>query len=448
MSVREPAPSGHVADRAAELVWHRGDLRLHDHAAVHAAAHSAAAVAGVVILDPAILDHTSARRRALFHENTRALRAAYEAAGSTLFVRRGTPAHELPKLARALRATRVHALRSHTPYGIARDGATTQVLRHADIPLHWHDGLYIQPPGTVLTRAGRPFSVYTPFAKRWHELDPGAELEPPTCLTAPAMTEPVGEIPGESSDVELPEPGENAALARMDAFVERRLQHYDDRRNRLDGSGTSRLSIDLTIGTLSARTVLYRIAAQRGAGARKLVGELAWRDFMADLLHHRPHLLERPFDERFSSFDWNDDEVLFQAWSNGTTGVPVVDAAMRELRATGWISNRARMVSAQFLTKHLGVDWRRGERLFRQLLLDGDTASNVGNWQWAAGLGVDNAPYFRVFNPVTQGREHDPGGAWIARWVPESFGDPRPLPHAVIDIAQARRDYLAAVESL
>lgn len=432
----------------AELVWHRGDLRLHDHPAVHRAAAAPGGVAGVVVLDPAILDGTSARRRALFHANVRALRTSYERAGSVLYVRRGAPSDVLPAVARGLDTVHVHALRSHTPYGVMRDAQATASLRHAGVSLHWHDGLYIQPPGTLLTKADRPFSVYGPFARRWQELDVTDELEPPRRLMPPASSLPPGDVAHEESDVPLPEAGEEAALRRLAAFVEERLPDYASARDRLDGSGSSRLSIDLTLGTLSARTVLNRVRTRSGAGARKLVGELIWRDFMADLLHHRPQLTDVPFDPRFADIERHEDEEAFAAWADGSTGIPVVDAALRELRATGWISNRARMVAAQFLTKHLRIDWRRGERLFRQLLLDGDTASNVGNWQWAAGLGVDNAPWFRVFNPVTQGREHDPDGAWLARWVPESFGDPRPLPHAIVDIAQARREYLAAMETL
>jgi deoxyribodipyrimidine photo-lyase len=254
-------------------------------------------------------------------------------------------------------------------------------------------------------------------------------------------------VPVEESDVALPEAGEAAALRRLDAFIEERLAGYADRRSTLDGAGGSRLSIDFTLGTLSARLARERISA-RGEGPRKWLGELAWRDFLADALWHRPQMIDEPFDTKWRSFPWTDDNAGFEAWRDGRTGIPVVDAAMRELRQTGWISNRARMVAAQFLCKHLRVDWRRGQRVFKDWLLDGDTASNVGNWQWCAGLGIDNAPYFRVFNPVTQGREHDPGGAWLRRWVPESDGDPAPLGHAIVDLAEARREYLAAAESV
>jgi deoxyribodipyrimidine photo-lyase len=433
-----------------QLVWHRGDLRTHDHEALAAAAQTGSPVAGVVVFDASVLERTSPRRRALFSENVSALRASYETLGSRLIVRRGAPWRELPALASVLGTEAVHALRSHTPYGVHRDERTEEALIRGGVPLLWYAGLHVHEPGRVLTRVGQPYSVYTPFFRRWSELTVPAPLEPPSRLRAPALDAAfdAGTIPTEPSDVPLPVAGESAALDRLDVFVEERLDDYLEARDRLGGRGTSRLSIDLTIGTLSPRVAFHRVSARRGASAAKWIAELAWRDFMADLLAHRPWLAERPMDARFTRLTWADDEAAFQAWRDGRTGIPVVDAGMRQLRAEGWIGGRARMVVAQFLTKHLRIDWRRGEAVFRHWLLDGDAASNIGNWQWAAGLGVDNAPWFRVFNPVTQGREHDPDGTWLREWVPESEGDPRPLPNAIVDLAEARRDYLDAMEAL
>ncbi|HSJ25951.1 MAG TPA: deoxyribodipyrimidine photo-lyase [Longimicrobiales bacterium] len=432
------------------LVWHRGDLRTHDHAALAAAATEGAAVAGVVVPDPAILDGTSARRRALFHVNTEALRATYQRLGSVLVVRPGVPWTVVPELARELGAEGVHALRSYTPYGVIRDERTTEALQAAGVAMTWHDGLFVHAPGSLLTRAGGAFSVYTPYSRRWWDTAVAAPADAPTALRPPVLPArfDAGAVPDETADVPLPEPGEAAALRRLETFVEEKLDDYLEGRDRLDGRGTSRLSIDISLGTLSPRVAFYRVHARGGAAARKWLAELAWRDFMADLLWHRPWLAERPMDARLAALEWDDDEALIDAWQAGRTGIPVIDAGMRQLAATGWMSGRARMVTAQFLTKHLRQDWRRGEAHFRQMLLDGDAASNIGNWQWAAGLGVDNAPYFRVFNPVTQGRQHDPDGAWLRAWVPESGGNPQPLPHAVVDIAEARREYLAAMEAV
>jgi deoxyribodipyrimidine photo-lyase len=227
--------------------------------------------------------------------------------------------------------------------------------------------------------------------------------------------------------------------------LERGLDSYHQDRDRLDGSGASRLSPYLTIGVLSPRLVAARAEGVGGRGAEKWIAELLWRDFMADLLYHYPHLRTEAFDRRWQKLPWREDRDLYELWKQGRTGVPVVDAAMRELKATGWISNRARMVAAQFLVKHLLLPWQWGERLFRNWLLDGDAANNLGGWQWAAGLGVDAAPYFRVFNLETQGERHDHDGSWLNRWVPESGGSP----HAhdpIVDLSEARRHYLAVAK--
>lgn len=431
------------------LVWHRGDLRTHDHEALAAAA-AAGSVLGVVVLDPLILDATSARRRALFCAAVAALRTSYRSLGGVLVVRRGEPARVLPRLSREAGVTALLALRSHTPYGATRDQAVTAALAGAGVRTVWYPGVHVHEPGTLLTRQQRPYTVYSPYLRRWLETEPPATVDAPARLAPPPLpgSFDAGEIPDEATDVPLPEAGEVAALARLEAFLEHGLQGYAERRGSLDGSGGSRLSVDFTLGTLSARVARERVAARGGEGPRKWLAELAWRDFLADLLWHHPRLREEPFDARWSQLAWRDDDAAFQAWRDGRTGVPVVDAAMRELRQTGWISNRARMVAAQFLCKHLRIDWRRGEHVFRHWLLDGAAASNIGNWQWCAGLGIDNAPYFRVFNPVSQGKAHDPAGTWLRRWVPESGGSPEPLGDAIVDLAQARREYLDAAEAV
>lgn len=425
------------------LVWHRGDLRTHDHPALNAAA-ARGAVLGLVILDPAILGRTSARRQAWFLANVRALRECYRELGSELLVRTAAPVDVLSELAAGV--FDVHALRSHTPYGRERDAVVSAAL---GARVQWHDGLYVREPGTLRTRTGTPYTVYGPFSRAWREAGAPDPLDAPASLvSAPLPAGGAGEIPSVESDVPLPAPGEVAALGALRGFLEHGMGAYAEQRDRLDGAGSSRLSYYITIGVLSARTAASAAWERRGAGAQKWLAELAWRDFLADVLYARPELLEEPYHERWKQFRWRRSARLLEAWREGRTGVPAVDAAMRELRATGWISNRARMLAAQFLAKHLRVSWRHGERVFRDWLLDGDTASNVGNWQWAAGLGIDNAPYFRVFNPVTQARQHDPDGAWLRRWVPESDGDPRPLPHAIVELGAARREYLAAAEEV
>jgi deoxyribodipyrimidine photo-lyase len=429
----------------SRIVWHRGDLRVHDHPALRAALEGGSAV-GLVVLDSRILGSTSARRRAHFCANVRALAAEYERRGGTLVVRQGIPERAVPAVAEALGAEAVHALRSYTPYGASRDERTERALRPC--PVVWHGGLYVHEPGTLRSGGGGAYRVFAPFFKRWEgELAP-EPLDAPARIESPPF--PHGFDPGEApelpSDVELPPPGEEAALAELERFLAGRVAAYDEARERLDGSGGSRLSPWITIGVLSPRTALARAAHLRGAGPASWRRELAWRDFLAALLLDHPSLPQQPLDPRWKRMRWSRSRTRLEAWQNGRTGIPAVDAAMRELSATGWISNRARMIAAQFLAKQLRVHWRHGERVFRELLLDGDVASNVGNWQWAAGVGVDNAPYFRVFDPVAQARRHDPDGAWLRRWVPECGGDPRPVEGAVVDLKQARAEYLAEAE--
>jgi deoxyribodipyrimidine photo-lyase len=458
-----------------QLVWHRGDLRTHDHPAL-AAAVEAGPTLGLVVLDPNILTGTSRRRRALFLRGVRALRTSYEDRGGVLVIRFGEPAEELVALIDALGPVSggveaVRAIASYTPYGVHRDEAATSALRELGLGVRWYDGAYVHSPGTVRTNDDSFYSVFSPFHRRWRSLGTPATFEAPGTIDPPELDPgfDAGDVGDQASDVDLPEPGEHAALAALEAWVEGGLADYARRRDRLDGAGTSHLSPYLTLGTLSARTAAARVEAAAHAdpaaaeGAEKWLAELAWRDFMADLLFHRPDLLDSPFQPKWRSFEWAGGEAELEAWAEGRTGIPAVDAAMRQLKETGWISNRARMVAAQFLTKNLRVDWREGEAVFKDWLIDGDTASNVGNWQWAAGLGIDNAPYFRVMNPVSQAKKHDPDGSWIQAWAPEydspapyerTGDDPSPEraassdagspPHPIAEPKASRQSYIEA----
>jgi deoxyribodipyrimidine photo-lyase len=423
------------------ICWHRADLRTHDHPALAAAAADGHAV-GLVILDDDMLHATSERRRALFYSHVSALRSSYRSRGGELYVRSGRSTDALPafiaELAPNARVRAVHALRSFTPCGVARDRDVS-----AAAPLHWHDGLYVHSPGSIRTKQGGAFSVYAPYRAAWLAAPAVDPIDSPLRIPSPEIKSlDPGVIPMAECDVPLPRAGEDAALERMVEFLEMPVDFYAARRDRLDGSGSSRLSVAIAIGALSSRTVVAQARERRGPGPAKWIDELIWRDFLADMLFNRPEMLTEPFHTRWNAFEWNDSEADFTAWRDGSTGVPAVDAAMRELRATGWISNRARMIAAQFLTKHLRVHWTKGVGVFNDWLLDGDVASNTGNWQGAAGLGIDNAPYFRVFNPVSQAKQHDPDGSWLRRWVPESEGRPEVLPGAIVNLAHARREYL------
>jgi deoxyribodipyrimidine photo-lyase len=412
------------------LVWHRGDLRLRDHPALHSAlAHGP--VVGLVVLDPNNLA-TSPRRRAWFLENVRALRTAYRARGGALWVVPGLPWEKVPEAAEQLRAQAVFALQSYTPYGRYRDRRVQEAL---PVPLNLLPAPHLVPPDLP-----RAYKAYTPFSRHFQGIDPPL----PAPETLPAGPE-EGAIPEEDAGVPLPEAGEEAATRRLLAFLTGKLALYETERNRLDGEGGSRLSPYFAVGALSPRSAAWE-AGRRGEGARKWIAELIWRDFSYHLLYHFPELVERPLSERFARLPWTDDEALFEAWRQGQTGVPLVDAAMRELWATGFMSNRARMAVAQFAVKYLLLPWQKAEAAFRDLLLDGDRAVNVQGWQWAGGLGVDAAPYFRVFNLVEQGRRHDPSGAWLNRWAPE-YGSYEPR-DPVVDLAAARGRYLTLARKL
>jgi Deoxyribodipyrimidine photo-lyase type I (EC 4.1.99.3) len=413
------------------LVWHRGDLRLKDHPALLQAL-SQGPLVGLVVLDPNNL-RTSPRRRAWFLENVRALRAAYRERGGALWVVEGPPWEVVPEVARRLKAKAVYALKSYTPYGRYRDARTEAAL---GVPLHLLPAPHLIPPDLP-----RAYRVYTPFSRNFQGLDP--PLPAPEAL--PQAPE-EGEIPQEDPGLPLPQPGEEAAWARLQAFLDTRLPRYPLERDRLDGEGGSRLSPYFALGVLSPREAAWEALRRGGAGARKWVAELLWRDFSYHLLYHFPEMAQRALDARFEALPWTEDEELFQAWYLGKTGVPLVDAAMRELQATGFLSNRARMAVAQFAVKYLLLPWQRAEEAFRHLLLDGDRAVNLQGWQWAGGLGVDAAPYFRVFNLVEQGRRHDPDGAWLRRFAPEypSYEPKDP----VVDLGEARRRYLALAKGL
>ncbi|BDG17498.1 deoxyribodipyrimidine photo-lyase [Thermus brockianus] len=413
------------------LVWHRADLRLHDHPALLEALGQGPVV-GLVVLDPNNLK-TTPRRRAWFLENVRALREAYRRRGGALWVLEGLPWEKVPEAARALRAQAVYALRSYTPYGRHRDERVREAL---GVPLHLLPAPHLIPPDLP-----RAYRVYTPFRRNFQGMGP--PLPAPEAL--PKAPE-EGEVPRETPDVPLPEPGEEAALGRLQAFLEEKLGRYAEARDRLDGEGGSRLSPYFTLGILSPRLAAWEALRRGGRGAEKWVDELLWRDFSYHLLYHFPGMRERALDPRWEALPWNEDEGLFRAWLEGKTGVPLVDAAMRELWATGFLSNRARMCVAQFAVKYLLLPWRKAEAAFKALLLDGDTPQNLQGWQWAGGLGVDAAPYFRVFNLVEQGKRYDPEGTWLARFAPEypSYEPKDP----VVDLGEARRRYLSLAQAL
>lgn len=424
------------------LWWVRRDLRLADNQALAAAARSAQHVIPVWIFDPRLLQspYTGEKRLAFLQEGLRRLDADLRQRGSRLVVRRGRPLTELKQLMAESGAGAVYAEADHSPFARRRDRAVAQAL-----PLRLLGGVTIHAPGSVHKADGDPYVVYTPFRRTWEALPPPAReelLPPPEALALPDLpdeleSEPIPEEPALPEDVPFG-PGEAAAQERLETFLAGGVYDYAQQRDRLDLEGTSRLSPYLRFGMLPPRQAAVAayeaIAAAPDEAARESarawLGELIWRDFYAHVLYHFPHARRHSFREKYRRMAWRDDEAGFDAWRQGKTGYPVVDAAMRQLAQSGWMHNRGRMIVASFLTKDLLVDWRKGERWFMQQLVDGDPAANNGGWQWAAGTGTDAAPYFRIFNPISQGKKHDPDGAYIRRWVPELADVPDRYLHA------------------
>jgi deoxyribodipyrimidine photo-lyase len=402
------------------LVWFRADLRLSDNPAWDAATSAHETVVALFVIDPGLWDRSGEHRRNQLAAHLGALDASLQDRGGRLRVRRGAPARVVPAEAAASRAGRVYWNGDATPYALRRDAAVRRGLGEA---VEEHAGRFVHAPGTVLTGAGGPFKVFTPFYRAW-------QARPWDLWPEPGAAE-VAADPGEGippAGRPVMAPGEEAAAERLESFLER-VDRYPEERDRPDLDTTSRLSADLKFGTISPRTVVRRVEGP-GAGRAAFARQLAWREFYAQLLAAFPETRQRAMRPEYDRVAWRCDPGGFSAWAEGRTGYPIVDAAMRQLRTEGWVHNRTRMVAASFLVKDLLVDWRLGERHFFNWLVDGDVAQNVGNWQWVAGTGADAAPYFRVFNPVAQGIRFDPEGEYVRRWVPELAGLPAPAIHA------------------
>ena len=404
------------------LLWFRRDLRLSDHPALLAAVDAAGPdgdVVPVFVVDPRLWTPAGAPRRQYLLDCLSALQDSMDGA---LVVRTGDPAVVLPALTRETAAGSVHASADAGPYGRRRDDAVEQAL--GDVPLVRTGSPYAVTPGRVTKADGSPFRVFTPFARAWRAHGWRAPAARPDRIPWASGTASDGLPSRQETTTRLPPAGETAALAAWRRFRDERLSGYDDNRNVPGVDGTSRLSVHLKYGCIHPRTLLDDLSAQQieGDAVRRFTDELAWREFYADVLWHRPETAHRAFDERMGALSYDsgsDADERFAAWAKGRTGYPLVDAGMRQLLGEAWVHNRVRMIVASFLVKDLHIDWWRGARYFLEHLVDGDLASNNHGWQWVAGTGTDASPYYRVFNPTRQGQQFDPDGDYVRRWLPE-----------------------------
>ena len=413
------------------LVWLRRDLRLEDHTALFNALRSSASVRVLFVFDTDILDALPSRkdRRVEFiHGSVFALKQELEALGTTLHVLHGPAVLKVPEFARSVGAQAVFCSRDYEPAAIRRDEAVSRSLHEKGIAFHAFKDQVIFEQDEVLTMAGHPFSVFTPYKKAWlkklgascpellpmHEHLHGLAKEPPAPM--PDLKE-LGFEPTNLRALGI-KPGEAGARYLFEEFLER-IHQYHERRDFPAIKGPSYLSVHLRFGTISIRELVAAAHGIGGAGAGTWLSELIWREFYQQILWHRPKLAEgHAFKAEFDAIDWPNPEGHFEAWCEGRTGFPLVDAAMHQISQTGYMHNRLRMVAASFLVKDLLVDWRWGERYFADHLIDFELASNSGGWQWAASVGCDAQPWFRIFNPVTQSEKFDSQGRFIRRYLP------------------------------
>jgi deoxyribodipyrimidine photo-lyase len=417
---------------APTLIWLRQDLRLSDHPALAAA--NGPAVLAFVLDDNGPWQPGGAARWWL-HRSLAALAAAVTAKGGRLLLLRGDALTEIPRLAAQVGAAAVHWNRRYEPGEPAREAAMARTLAAAGIQPRAFAADLLFEPGTVRTKTGQPFQVFTPFWRAALALpEPPPPLPAPATLAAPDGL-PAGltlaelglepPLPWWTTMAETWQPGEAGAATRLADFLEDGLAAYDSARDRPDLPGTSMLSPHLAFGEISPRQVWHAVHTRPpGSGAETFLKELGWREFSHQLIATFPALPTTPLQPAFAAFPWITDDAALRAWQRGRTGFPIVDAGMRQLWATGWMHNRVRMIVGSFLVKDLLLPWQAGERWFWDTLVDANAAANAASWQWVAGCGADAAPYFRVFNPITQGEKFDPTGAYVRQWVPELAGLP------------------------
>ena len=419
------------------LYWHRRDLRIHDNAGLYKALEQSSKVIPVFIFDRTILDLLPKNdQRVLFiHQELNKMKQAYRSLGSDMVVLYGDPKVDIPNLAFKYNANAVYTNRDYEPNAIARDQLLFEELKAAQIAFIGAKDQVIFEKNEVTKDDGLPYTIYSPYARKWKAKLSADHFK---AFQTEKYTERLHQFETEAL-ITLEKMGFEPH--QFQSFPQNTtpsaiIKKYHEQRDLPAVLGTSRLSLHLRFGTISIRA----LAKEALALNEKYLNELIWRDFYQMILFHFPHTVSNAFKAPYDRIVWENDEMQFNAWCEGKTGYPMVDAGMRELNETGFMHNRVRMVVASFLTKHLLIDWRWGERYFAEKLLDFELASNIGGWQWAAGCGCDAAPYFRVFNPEAQQKKFDPKFEYIQKWIPE-FGTPT-YPKPIVDHRMARERVL------
>ena len=465
---------------ATALVWFRRDLRLHDNPALAQAIADGFAPVLVYVHAPQEDGEWAPGAASLvwLHHSLRALQQDVRALGGDLLIRCGPSLRELELLQSETRAEALYFANCYEPHAQRRDAQVQDAFESRGLTVHRFNASLLLEPWQVQTGSGTPYRVFTPF---WRNASagmvvPGRVHAKPSALPSPAGTgqtlETLGLLPARDWHTGFWQhwlPGEAGAEELLQAFCEGALAGYKEQRNLPDRTGTSKLSPHLHFGEISPQQIWRRIAGIRlpeaaQADLQHFHSELGWREFSYHLLHHFPHSSGRDFNPQFAGFGWAEpDPALLRAWQQGRTGIPIVDAGMRELWHTGWMHNRVRMIVASFLCKNLRYHWLQGARWFWDTLLDADLANNSQGWQWTAGTGCDAAPYFRIFNPVTQAERFDPQARYIKRWLPELEKLPVPVvfapwqqpgllaqaapgypPRPIVDLSESRRQALDA----
>ncbi len=431
----------------SSIVWFRRDLRTADNPALAAARLAGRPVIAVYIHDKKGFFAIGGAQKWFLHYALEALRKSLDGLGIPLVLRRGRAEEILPLLVEESGAAAAYWNRRYAAEEIATDQTIKASLTGNRVEASSFNGALLREPWEIGTKAGGPYRVFTPFWNALRGIGPGRrEVAAPEPQAAPASQICSDDLDDWALIPQSPDwavefrdcwrPGAAGAAAALDRFLDDPVNRYGEDRNRPDKEGTSRLSPHLALGTISALQVWNATRTATAAGGiaeregTKFLSEIAWREFAYHLLYHNPAMPTEPLRADFRTFPWRDDEASFRAWTRGQTGVPIVDAGMRELWRTGWMHNRVRMIVASFLVKNLLIPWQKGERWFWDTLVDADPANNAASWQWVAGCGADAAPYFRIFNPVLQGQRFDPDGAYVRAFVPEIAALPNGCIHA------------------